>query len=68
MNIDAVIAKIERTFSEFPNERATLEDMGKVAKVETCWLSAFSAVHLWKGNASSACFVFLHYVFSFPTR
>ncbi|KAJ7420831.1 protein phosphatase 2 regulatory subunit B''beta [Willisornis vidua] len=32
VNIDAVIAKIERTFSEFPNERATLEDMGKVAK------------------------------------
>ncbi|NXJ76232.1 P2R3B phosphatase, partial [Trogon melanurus] len=39
VNIDAVIAKIERTFSEFPNERATLEDMGKVAKVRTCWLS-----------------------------
>lgn len=36
MNIDAVIAKIEKTFSEFPNERATLEDMGKVAKVRTC--------------------------------
>lgn len=33
MNIDAVIAKIERTFSQFPNEKATLEDMGKVAKV-----------------------------------
>ncbi|RMC06710.1 hypothetical protein DUI87_16153 [Hirundo rustica rustica] len=32
VNIDAVIAKIEKTFSEFPNERATLEDMGKVAK------------------------------------
>ncbi|KAF7254005.1 Serine/threonine-protein phosphatase 2A regulatory subunit B'' subunit beta [Varanus komodoensis] len=32
VNIDAVIAKIEKTFSQFPNERATLEDMGKVAK------------------------------------
>lgn len=37
VNVDAVIAKIEKTFSEFPNERATLEDMGKVAKVRTCW-------------------------------
>lgn len=32
-NIDAVIAKIERTFTQFPQERATLEDMGRVAKV-----------------------------------
>lgn len=59
VNIDAVIAKIERTFSEFPNERATLEDMGKVAKVRTCWLSAFSTVHLRKGNMSSMCFLAL---------
>nr|XP_021143325.1 serine/threonine-protein phosphatase 2A regulatory subunit B'' subunit beta isoform X3 [Columba livia] len=42
VNIDAVIAKIERTFSEFPNERATLEDMGKVAKACECPL-------YWKG-------------------
>lgn len=33
VNIDAVIAKVEKTFSQFPNERASLEDMGKVAKV-----------------------------------
>ncbi|XP_074848284.1 serine/threonine-protein phosphatase 2A regulatory subunit B'' subunit beta isoform X2 [Carettochelys insculpta] len=42
MNIDAVIAKIERTFSQFPNERASLEDMGKVAKACECPL-------YWKG-------------------
>ncbi|XP_071603101.1 serine/threonine-protein phosphatase 2A regulatory subunit B'' subunit beta isoform X1 [Heliangelus exortis] len=42
VNIDAVIAKIEKTFSEFPNERATLEDMGKVAKACGCPL-------YWKG-------------------
>ena len=33
VNIDAVIAKIERTFAQFPHERATMEDMGCVAKV-----------------------------------
>ncbi|XP_013036148.3 serine/threonine-protein phosphatase 2A regulatory subunit B'' subunit beta isoform X1 [Anser cygnoides] len=42
VNIDAVIAKIERTFSQFPNERATLDDMGKVAKACECPL-------YWKG-------------------
>ncbi|OWK60846.1 Serine/threonine-protein phosphatase 2A regulatory subunit B'' subunit beta [Lonchura striata] len=42
VNIDAVIAKIEQTFSQFPNERATLEDMGKVAKACECPL-------YWKG-------------------
>ncbi|XP_034629390.1 serine/threonine-protein phosphatase 2A regulatory subunit B'' subunit beta [Trachemys scripta elegans] len=42
VNIDAVIAKIERTFSQFPNERARLEDMGKVAKACECPL-------YWKG-------------------
>uniref|UniRef100_A0A8C9FFG2 Serine/threonine-protein phosphatase 2A regulatory subunit B'' subunit beta n=1 Tax=Pavo cristatus TaxID=9049 RepID=A0A8C9FFG2_PAVCR len=42
VNIDAVIAKIERTFSQFPNERATLDDMGKVAKACDCPL-------YWKG-------------------
>lgn len=67
MNIDAVIAKIERTFSEFPNERATLEDMGKVAKVRTCYLAVFSTVELWKININSV-FVFLRYVLSCPTR
>ena len=32
-NTDAIIAKIERTFAQFPHERATMEDMGRVAKV-----------------------------------
>ncbi|XP_015266464.1 PREDICTED: serine/threonine-protein phosphatase 2A regulatory subunit B'' subunit beta isoform X2 [Gekko japonicus] len=36
VNIDAVIAKVEKTFSQFPNERASLEDMGKVAKACEC--------------------------------
>ncbi|XP_014390901.1 PREDICTED: serine/threonine-protein phosphatase 2A regulatory subunit B'' subunit beta-like, partial [Myotis brandtii] len=30
---DAIIARIESTFAQFPHERATVEDMGKVAKV-----------------------------------
>ncbi|KAJ6620117.1 hypothetical protein lerEdw1_014910 [Lerista edwardsae] len=42
VNIDAIIAKIEKTFSQFPNERATLEDMGEVAKACECPL-------YWKG-------------------
>ncbi|KAG8452142.1 hypothetical protein GDO86_004075, partial [Hymenochirus boettgeri] len=36
INIDAIIAKIEKIFAGFPLERATLEDMGKVAKVCDC--------------------------------
>lgn len=63
VNIDAVIAKIEQTFSQFPNERATLEDMGKVAKVRTCWQSSFCTVLLWKGKMSCSCLVFLYCVF-----
>ncbi|XP_053747826.1 synapsin-1-like isoform X2 [Panthera pardus] len=35
VNVDAVIAKIERTFAQFPHERATVEDMGRVAKVHS---------------------------------
>uniref|UniRef100_A0A670IJ08 EF-hand domain-containing protein n=1 Tax=Podarcis muralis TaxID=64176 RepID=A0A670IJ08_PODMU len=42
VNIDSVITKIEKTFAQFPNERATLEDMGKVAKACECPL-------YWKG-------------------
>ncbi|XP_053518826.1 serine/threonine-protein phosphatase 2A regulatory subunit B'' subunit beta isoform X1 [Artibeus jamaicensis] len=41
-NTDAVIAKIERTFAQFPHERATMEDMGRVAKACGCPL-------YWKG-------------------
>lgn len=33
LNIDSLISKIEKIFSQFPNERATIEDMGQVAKV-----------------------------------
>ncbi|XP_054471106.1 serine/threonine-protein phosphatase 2A regulatory subunit B'' subunit beta isoform X2 [Anoplopoma fimbria] len=36
INIDSLISKIEKTFSQFPNERATIEDMGKVAKASEC--------------------------------
>ncbi|XP_059536492.1 serine/threonine-protein phosphatase 2A regulatory subunit B'' subunit beta isoform X4 [Myotis daubentonii] len=39
---DAVIARIERTFAQFPHERAAMEDMGKVAKACGCPL-------YWKG-------------------
>ncbi|XP_040122364.1 serine/threonine-protein phosphatase 2A regulatory subunit B'' subunit beta [Oryx dammah] len=42
VNVDAVIAKIERTFAQFPHERATMEDMGRVAKACGCPL-------YWKG-------------------
>ncbi|VCX38563.1 unnamed protein product [Gulo gulo] len=42
VNIDAVITKIERTFAQFPHERATMEDMGRVAKACGCPL-------YWKG-------------------
>ncbi|XP_066214167.1 serine/threonine-protein phosphatase 2A regulatory subunit B'' subunit beta isoform X2 [Saccopteryx leptura] len=41
-SIDAVIAKIEKTFAQFPHERATMEDMGRVAKACSCPL-------YWKG-------------------
>jgi serine/threonine-protein phosphatase 2A regulatory subunit B'' len=33
VNVDAVISRVERTFTQFPHERATADDMGKVAKV-----------------------------------
>lgn len=42
VNTDAVIARVERTFAEFPQERATMEDMGRVAKACGCPL-------YWKG-------------------
>ncbi|CAJ0954519.1 unnamed protein product, partial [Ranitomeya imitator] len=32
INVDNIISQIEKTFSTFPNERASLEDMSKVAK------------------------------------
>lgn len=53
VNVDAVIrAKIERTFAQFPHERATMEDMGRVAKVECPrgpWGSSFG-----RGQAQSS--------------
>ncbi|XP_041857406.1 serine/threonine-protein phosphatase 2A regulatory subunit B'' subunit beta isoform X2 [Melanotaenia boesemani] len=36
LNIDSLISKIEKIFSQFPNERATIEDMGPVAKACEC--------------------------------
>ncbi|KAM4731746.1 serine/threonine-protein phosphatase 2A regulatory subunit B'' subunit beta isoform 3-T3 [Anableps anableps] len=36
LNIDGLISKIEKIFSQFPSERATIEDMGLVAKACEC--------------------------------
>ncbi|XP_053435484.1 serine/threonine-protein phosphatase 2A regulatory subunit B'' subunit beta isoform X1 [Nycticebus coucang] len=36
LNIAAVITNIERTFAQFPHERATMENMGLVAKACGC--------------------------------
>ncbi|XP_071335933.1 serine/threonine-protein phosphatase 2A regulatory subunit B'' subunit beta isoform X1 [Trachinotus anak] len=36
LNIDSLISKIEKIFSQFPNERATIEDMGQVAMACEC--------------------------------
>lgn len=33
INIDNLISKIEKIFSQFPDERVTIKDMGIVAKV-----------------------------------
>ncbi|XP_013361043.1 PREDICTED: serine/threonine-protein phosphatase 2A regulatory subunit B'' subunit beta [Chinchilla lanigera] len=41
-HVDAVIARIEGVFAQFPNERATAGDMGQVAKACGCPL-------YWKG-------------------
>ncbi|XP_033094567.1 LOW QUALITY PROTEIN: serine/threonine-protein phosphatase 2A regulatory subunit B'' subunit beta-like [Trachypithecus francoisi] len=42
LNVDAVISKIESTFARFPHERATMDDMGLVAK-------AWGRPLYWKG-------------------
>ncbi|XP_048862132.1 serine/threonine-protein phosphatase 2A regulatory subunit B'' subunit beta isoform X3 [Brienomyrus brachyistius] len=36
LNIDTLISRIEKIFSQFPNERASIEDMGMVAKACEC--------------------------------
>ncbi|XP_062861671.1 serine/threonine-protein phosphatase 2A regulatory subunit B'' subunit beta isoform X2 [Trichomycterus rosablanca] len=36
INIDNLISKIEKMFSQFPDERVTIKDMGKVAKACEC--------------------------------
>ncbi|XP_061735713.1 serine/threonine-protein phosphatase 2A regulatory subunit B'' subunit beta isoform X2 [Nerophis ophidion] len=36
LNIDSLISKVEAMFCQFPNERATIEDMGQVAKACEC--------------------------------
>lgn len=50
LNTDNLISKIEKIFSQFPNERATIEDMGPVAKVRTqveaSWLSCHPEIFL----------------------
>lgn len=46
LNIDGLISKIEKTFSQFPNERATIEDMGQVAKVR---------ISTWSCGCSMIC-------------
>ncbi|KAM7336384.1 serine/threonine-protein phosphatase 2A regulatory subunit B'' subunit beta isoform X1 [Alexandromys fortis] len=42
LDVDAVLNRIKRVFTEFPQERATVEDMGRVAKACGCPL-------YWKG-------------------
>ncbi|XP_037652980.1 serine/threonine-protein phosphatase 2A regulatory subunit B'' subunit beta-like isoform X2 [Choloepus didactylus] len=42
VDVDAVISRVEATFSQFPHERATIDDMGQVAKACGCPL-------YWKG-------------------
>lgn len=32
-HVEAAIAAVEKTFAQFPHERATMEDMGRVARV-----------------------------------
>lgn len=39
LNIDSLISKIEKIFSQFPNERATIEEMGQVAKVRMSFVA-----------------------------
>ncbi|XP_051997711.1 serine/threonine-protein phosphatase 2A regulatory subunit B'' subunit beta-like isoform X2 [Xyrauchen texanus] len=44
INIDNLISKIEKTFSQFPDERVTINDMGLVAKACECplyWKAPF---------------------------
>ncbi|XP_018425870.1 PREDICTED: serine/threonine-protein phosphatase 2A regulatory subunit B'' subunit beta-like isoform X1 [Nanorana parkeri] len=55
VNIDAIILKIEKTFSAFPNERATLEDMGKVAKACDCPLYWKAPLFYSAGGERTGC-------------
>ncbi|XP_015991723.2 serine/threonine-protein phosphatase 2A regulatory subunit B'' subunit beta isoform X3 [Rousettus aegyptiacus] len=41
-HVEAAIAAVEKTFAQFPHERATMEDMGRVARACGCPL-------YWKG-------------------
>ncbi|CAH2223427.1 serine threonine- phosphatase 2A regulatory subunit B subunit beta isoform X2 [Pelobates cultripes] len=59
VNIDCIISKIEKTFSLFPNERATLDDMGKVAKACECPLYWKSPLFYAAGGDRSG-FVSVH--------
>lgn len=55
VNIDAVIAKIERAFAQFPQERATMEDMGTVAKVGVPTRAAASLLLHHPDRSDLAC-------------
>lgn len=50
INIDNLISKIEKIFSQFPDERVTIKDMGLVAKVSVVCsvppLPTYQIVHL----------------------
>lgn len=45
LNIDGLISKIEKIFSQFPNERATIEGMGPVAKVRAQVVASWFSCH-----------------------
>ncbi|XP_077610852.1 uncharacterized protein LOC144223936 [Crocuta crocuta] len=53
VSVDAVIAKIERVFAQFPHERATMEDMGRVAKRQQ-WLQRWFPICVVLRSGTSA--------------
>lgn len=47
INIDNLISKIEKIFSQFPDERVTIKDMGLVAKVSVvCYMPPLSPLQI----------------------
>ncbi|XP_043928397.1 serine/threonine-protein phosphatase 2A regulatory subunit B'' subunit beta isoform X2 [Protopterus annectens] len=55
INIEDVIKRIEQTFSQFHNERATLEDMAKVAKSCGCPLYWKAPLFFFAGGDRTGC-------------